>query len=104
MAPWNDDERDTSCGMKTIHKSSNFQEVTLTEALRGYFKAEKESLITWTDKDVEHEVKKRYQKLFAYHQKPIVHYIEKPVVKQDDVEEINNDILENEIYKKCWYS
>lgn len=122
MADWNDDDRDTKM-VKYIVSYKEEPSQSVCDALKQLYKDQENSQYTWSKDDYNEETKKRLQKTHRpIVLPPIKKIVPKPVVldtpsvsvpvklpipekdDSDDDIEYNDDILENQIYKKCWYS
>lgn len=106
---WNDDDRDTRVSFN-LYRSYRKEEETqsVCSVLRDYFKDQKESLYTWTVVDYNKEMNKRLSQALP---PPII--MDEDVMPQpslpgteekQDQEEFNNEIMDNQIYKKSLYS
>ena len=125
MANWNDDERDTRCFCAGKTTNSRYTEdVSVCQALRDYFKDVRESQYTWTTEDYNKELKKRMQARVPSlitcpspvqsPKKEQTLLLEKPAEATDDIDEddddgtepaeFNNEIMDQQIYKKSMYS
>ena len=125
---WDDDERSVLVRSYVNSKvDSNDDYQSVCDIMRDFFKSQRESQYTWTYEDHAKEVRKRLNhvklssRLFAHTSSPVsneqesetpppsqVDTLESPdqadADEEDDAEELNDDILEKEIYKKSLYS
>lgn len=103
---WNDDERDVRVSMYSYRPSERVEEnQSVCAVLRDYFKDQKDSLYSWTLEDYNAELSKRLNQ--AVPPPPPLQCDEEvppPVEEKQDQEEFNNEILDNQIYKKSMYS
>lgn len=103
---WIDDERDTShpISYERSVKSRDDEDVKpVSTILKEYYQEQQNEQYTWTKSDHKKEVEKRRAKaLVPRPPRPIVNDV-KP---EDDEEEneVNDELLEKAIYRKCWYS
>lgn len=106
-ANWNDDDRDTRVSFHSYSSSPKVEETqSVCLAVRDYFRDQKESLYTWTVENYNAELNKRINCVLP-----------PPIIQEDEVqtslpmaeekpdqEEFNNEIMDNQIYKKSMYS
>lgn len=113
---WNDDERDTrtSTYHGTPTRSTGREDVTVCQALKDFYRDQRESLYSWTYQDYKQELEKRQarkhilqspqKQMKVVEREELYLSEEKPIPQETTAEEFNNEIMENEIYKKSWYS
>ncbi len=111
---WDDDERNTSIRSHKFNSSVEHKSISACDVMRDFYKDEKNSRYTWTEDDYRCEIKRRIVQAKLPFMSPKASIIKneiiiKKVEADDDEEEIvpeqlNDEILENQIYKKCWYS
>ena len=121
---WNDDDRDTSVSVSTCYRlpqNDVIHPTSVCDVMREFYKDQRESQYTWTIDDYEDEVKRRLKQAYMpvfFHSKFVpsqaMDMQSEPVQTDiqntqedcidEEVEQINDDILEKQIYKKCWYS
>lgn len=101
---WNDDERDTSARiMSRENACKSHTPKGVCEILKELYDEQKESRFTWTRENYDQEVEKRRSKLIL----PKTVIQEAPKLQnnqEEDEEEVNDDLMEKAIYRKCWYS
>ena len=108
---WIEDERDTRHNLSYTPQSRVVLEEEvkpLCKILKEYYEEEQESRYRWTHNDYKREVeKRRLQKVIKVNvpkQKVFKKSTSTSVVEQYQDEEVNGDIMEKAIYKKCLYS
>lgn len=108
-ANWNDDDRDTRVSFSAYRPSQRVDESqSVCQAVRDFYKDQKESLYSWTVEHYNAELKKRLSQptvpipLSNYNHDDIITSL--PTEEKPEVEEFNNEIMDKEIYKKSWYS
>ena len=126
MDYWNDDERDTSSSsLCRICKDSNSERfVSISDIIRDFHKEERESMYTWSDDDYRREASRRIARSIMLMHVPTKSLKKSEPVSDEKVQkddtlddsidensvetsaqhEVNDEILEKEIYRKCWYS
>lgn len=108
---WNDDERDTSFITRNTSTYNYQPKKSICEVMREYYNDQRESLSTWSVDDYTKELKRRLNQNI----KASIPIIKKQDTEDNDSyefseqdqeqeEEVNTEIMDNEIYKKSWYS
>lgn len=107
MSPfWNDDERDTSGMVSSRASVSEAKEhyVSICDVVKEFYNDQKEKQYA---RVAPGHLQERRKPLFAKPPPPPVSQTIDVFVNEEeenDVEEANETILENEMYKKSWYS
>ncbi len=106
---WNDDERDTRF-VNTKAKTNDNHYKSVCEVMREYYNDQKLNEYTWTVDSYTKELKNRINRNIKL-SIPIVKKQDDDDFDQDQCEEeqeleeeVNTEIMDNEIYKKSWYS
>jgi hypothetical protein len=113
--PWNDDERNTHDYIKSSrnlnNNSKDIKYESIVKVIQEYHKELYNEIYIYKDTNYKRENKLAKPKstyMFTYVNNFANHnnkkYTDNDNVEKEEDQEFNNDILDKQIYKKCWYS
>lgn len=107
MTNWNDDERDTHDYIKSA-RNTNVQtdnkHESIVKVIQEYYKETYNEIYKDTNYKKENKLTKLKNIYVNSAPQQIINKREIDIAEVEEDQELNNDILDKQIYRKCWYS
>jgi hypothetical protein len=109
MTTWNDDERDTHDyiqSSRNVNTQKDIKHESIVKTIQEYHKEVYNEIYKDTNYKKENKLTRPKNTYTYVNSAPqqIINKRESDMAELEDEQECNNDILDKQIYKKCWYS